>query len=64
MKEKGTGLGLIICKDFTDVHHGRIKVESQEGEGSSFMVCLPLKDKKKSVLIFYFFLKPPSNHNL
>lgn len=46
-KEKGTGLGLVICKDFTEMHHGRIKVDSHKGEGSSFMVCLPLERKRK-----------------
>ncbi|HCE56559.1 MAG TPA: hypothetical protein DER09_01885 [Prolixibacteraceae bacterium] len=42
--EKGTGLGLILCKEFVEKHSGRIWVESKEGEGSNFIVELPIKD--------------------
>ncbi len=41
--EKGTGLGLIVCKDFVDIHHGQIWVESVMGKGSTFFIKLPLK---------------------
>ena len=41
--EKGTGLGLIVCKDFVDIHHGQIWVESVTGKGSTFFIRLPLK---------------------
>lgn len=40
-KEKGTGLGLIICKDFIEKHGGTIRVESKLGEGSNFIFTLP-----------------------
>jgi len=40
-REKGTGLGLILCKDFIELSKGKIWVESKEGEGSSFMFTLP-----------------------
>lgn len=40
--EKGTGFGLLLCKEFTDKHKGAIQVESQLGKGSSFTVILPL----------------------
>ena len=41
-EEKGTGLGLILSKEFIDKNDGHIKVESYEGKGSIFTVCLPL----------------------
>ncbi|MCX6164081.1 MAG: PAS domain-containing sensor histidine kinase, partial [Ignavibacteriae bacterium] len=40
-KEKGTGLGLIICKEFTEKNNGTIKVESEVGKGSTFKLILP-----------------------
>jgi len=41
--EIGSGLGLILCKDFIDRHHGEIWVESEEGKGSKFFVRIPQK---------------------
>ncbi|HZZ33675.1 MAG TPA: ATP-binding protein [Phenylobacterium sp.] len=38
----GTGLGLAICRELTQMMGGAIKVESREGEGSTFTVELPL----------------------
>ncbi|MEZ5083553.1 MAG: HAMP domain-containing sensor histidine kinase [Bacteroidales bacterium] len=43
--EKGTGLGLVLCKEFIDKHNGKIKVVSEPKNGSEFKVFLPLELK-------------------
>ncbi|MFO7848787.1 MAG: hybrid sensor histidine kinase/response regulator [Spirochaetia bacterium] len=40
-KEKGTGLGLILCKEFVERNHGTLSVESEPGRGSMFSFALP-----------------------
>lgn len=39
--EKGSGLGLLLCKEFVELHKGSIEVSSNIGEGTSFTICLP-----------------------
>lgn len=46
-KEKGTGLGLILCKEFIEKHHGKIWVDSNVGVGSSFGFSLPTTNENK-----------------
>ncbi len=49
--ESGSGLGMVICKRFIELHNGEIDVESKPGEGSRFIVTLPVsfEDKDESL---------------
>ncbi len=40
--EKGTGLGLILCKNFLKMNKGELKIESEPGKGSTFSFRLPI----------------------
>jgi len=40
-QEAGTGLGLLICKEFVETHNGKISIESELGKGSKFIISLP-----------------------
>lgn len=43
MKNVGSGLGLVICKNIAEGHGGSIRFESKSGSGTTFFVSLPLK---------------------
>lgn len=44
-KEKGSGLGLQLCKDFVKLNHGKLWFESKEGEGTTFYFSVPCKSE-------------------
>jgi len=41
--ERSTGLGLVLCKEFIDLHNGRIWVDSEINKGSKFYISVPKK---------------------
>lgn len=45
-EEKGTGLGLILCKEFVENNRGRISAESELGKGTTFCFTLPTSQPK------------------
>jgi PAS domain S-box-containing protein len=44
--EAGTGLGLLLCKEFIEQHGGKIWVESVKNAGSTFYISVPLNTEK------------------
>lgn len=42
--EEGSGLGLLLCKDFATKNRGDLWLQSEEGKGSTFFFSVPLKD--------------------
>jgi signal transduction histidine kinase/ligand-binding sensor domain-containing protein/DNA-binding response OmpR family regulator len=48
---KGSGIGLSLTKEFTQMHGGQVTVKSNVGEGSCFSVVLPIKTEAETALI-------------
>ena len=46
--EAGSGLGLVLCREFADRHDGSISVQSEQSKGTTFEVILPRKKKKQA----------------
>ncbi|MBC7617279.1 MAG: PAS domain-containing protein [Pedobacter sp.] len=44
LNEKGTGLGLLVCKDFMQRNDGDVTVTSTEGKGTKFCITMPIGD--------------------
>jgi len=51
-QEKGSGLGLKLCREFAKKNNGKITVESTEGIGTIFWITLPSTDKGKDNITF------------
>jgi len=49
--EKGTGLGLVLCKRFVDLNHGQISVTSKKGIGTTFIIGLPIAENTYQALV-------------
>lgn len=46
LNEKGTGFGLILCKEFIEMHEGTLTLKSKNGIGTTFKITIPNKPKK------------------
>lgn len=56
-KEKGTGLGLILCKELAEKNKGRLSVESEAGKGSKFTLSIPKPEFESADIDDRFMIK-------
>ena len=42
-RQESTGLGLAICKEIIEAHHGRIRAQSEQGKNAMFVMTIPLR---------------------
>jgi signal transduction histidine kinase len=45
MEFAGTGIGLAMCQKIVQNHHGKISAKGKPGQGSTFTILLPSKQK-------------------
>ena len=43
IRDRGTGLGMAITKNIVDMMGGTIEVQTEQGKGTEFIVCLPFR---------------------
>jgi signal transduction histidine kinase len=44
-KERGSGLGLALCREIVEAHGGRLRIQSREGGGTNLVFDLPLEGR-------------------